>query len=124
MQEDLRSLRLALLCTSATGTHMESRAGEIAEDQVAVMHLSIFIRMCVTEAESVATALSLSPLYLRGGHLWLRRRNSLTPEQARASWSGLSVCPRCVSGTGQLYRSPFTVSPLWFRVMKTTAYTA
>ena len=48
---------------------MESRAGEVAEDEVAVMHLSIFIRVCVTEAESMATALSRSPLYVRGGHL-------------------------------------------------------
>ena len=48
MQEDLRSLQLALLCTSATSTHMESRAGEVAEDEATVMHVSIFIRVCVT----------------------------------------------------------------------------
>ena len=35
----------------------------------AVIHLSIFIRVCMTEAESMATALSRSPLYVRGGHL-------------------------------------------------------
>ena len=48
---------------------MESRAGEVAGDEGAVMHLSIFIRVCVTEAESMATALSRSPLYVRGGRL-------------------------------------------------------
>ena len=50
---------------------MESRAGKVAEDQVAATHLSIFVRVCVTEAESMATAaaLSRSPLYVRGGHL-------------------------------------------------------
>ena len=31
--------------------------------------LFIFVRVCVTEAESMATALSRSPLYVRGGHL-------------------------------------------------------
>eukprot|EP00964_Phaeocystis_antarctica_P061527 scaffold36783_cov68-Phaeocystis_antarctica.AAC.8 len=31
--------------------HMGSRAGKVAGDEAAVMHLSIFIRVCVTEAE-------------------------------------------------------------------------
>eukprot|EP00964_Phaeocystis_antarctica_P147046 scaffold113524_cov47-Phaeocystis_antarctica.AAC.2 len=48
---------------------MESRAGKVAEDEAAVTHLSIFICACVTEAESMATALSRSPLYVRGSHL-------------------------------------------------------
>ena len=39
VQEDLRSLQLALLCTSATTTHMTSRAGGAAEDEAAVIHL-------------------------------------------------------------------------------------
>merc|ERR1711957_1013965 len=40
VQEDLRSLPLVLLCTtSATTTHMTSRAGGAAEDEAAVMHL-------------------------------------------------------------------------------------
>ena len=57
---------------------MESRASEVAEDQIAVMHLSIFIRMCVTEAESMATALSRSPLYVRGGHLHTNQCSTFT----------------------------------------------
>merc|ERR1712085_154737 len=41
VQEDLRSLRLALLHTSAATTHMTSRAGGAAEDAAAVMHLDL-----------------------------------------------------------------------------------
>merc|ERR1712086_174246 len=64
--EDLRSLhRLALLCSiSATST---LRTGKVAEDKAAAMRFHLRSHVCVTEAESMATAASRSPQYVRGG---------------------------------------------------------